>query len=161
MSETSVKLFLATKMKCAVVSALISLAFVSQASAVLRPLFPAKPAPPFNGEVIIIGDDSVTAIQIVRPLESIAETQPQFYLGLPRFSMMIFECIAAAECRRFFFSTDDGDNSIPSATASLTVPSHDASHTGDHGASFGFSANVSRRMRANHDANPKGSRDEA
>ena len=46
-------------MKCAVVSALISLAFVSQAFAVLRPLFPAKPAPPFNGEVIIIGDDSV------------------------------------------------------------------------------------------------------
>ena len=59
MWETAVKLFLATKMKCAVVSALISLAFVSQAFAVLRPLFPAKPAPPFNGEVIIIGDDSV------------------------------------------------------------------------------------------------------
>ena len=53
------KLFLATKMKCAVVSALISIAFVSQAFAVLRPLFPAKPAPPFNGEVIILGDDSV------------------------------------------------------------------------------------------------------
>ena len=52
------KLFLATRMKCAVVSALISLAFVSQAFAVLRPLFPAKPAPPFNGEVIIIEDDS-------------------------------------------------------------------------------------------------------
>ena len=33
MSETSVKLFLATKMKCAVVSALISIAFVSQAFA--------------------------------------------------------------------------------------------------------------------------------
>ena len=53
------KVFLATKMKCAVVSALISLAFVSQAFAVLRPLFPAKPAPPFSGEVIIIEDDSV------------------------------------------------------------------------------------------------------
>ena len=59
MSETSVKLFLATKMKCADVSALISIAFVSQAFAVLRPLVPAKPAPPFNGELIIIGDDSV------------------------------------------------------------------------------------------------------
>src|SRR5215813_9747064 len=59
MSETSVKLFLATKMKCAVVSALISIAFVSQAFAVLRPLVPTKPAPPFNGELIIIGDDSV------------------------------------------------------------------------------------------------------
>ena len=57
------KLFLATKMKCAVVSALVSLAFVSQAFAVLRPLFPAKPAPPFNGELIIIGDDSVVGAQ--------------------------------------------------------------------------------------------------
>ena len=28
---------------------------------------------------------------------------------------------------------------------------------GDDGAPFGFSANVSRRMRANHGANPKGS----
>src|SRR5262245_54310447 len=111
MLETSVKLFLATKLKCAVVLALISLAFVSQASAVLRPLFPAKPAPPFNGEVIIIGDDSVTAIQIVRPLDSIAEMQPQLYLGLRRFSMMIFQCIADDECQCFFFSTDDGDNS--------------------------------------------------
>jgi hypothetical protein len=59
MSETSVKLFLATKMKCAVVSALISIAFVSQAFAVLPPVFPAKPAPPFNGELIIIGEDLI------------------------------------------------------------------------------------------------------
>ena len=56
------KLFLATRIKAAVVSALISLAFVSQAFAVLRPLFPSKPAPPFNGEVIIIGDDSVMGV---------------------------------------------------------------------------------------------------
>ena len=49
----------ATKMKCAVVSTLISLAFVSQAFAVLRPLFPIKPAAPFNGELIVIGDDLV------------------------------------------------------------------------------------------------------
>ncbi len=62
MWETAMKLFLTTKMKCAVVSALISLAFVSQASAVLRPLFPAKPAPPFNGQVIIIEDDSVMGV---------------------------------------------------------------------------------------------------
>ena len=48
-----------TKMKCAVVSTLISLAFVSQAFAVLRPLFPIKPAAPFNGELIVIGDDFV------------------------------------------------------------------------------------------------------
>ena len=59
MLETFMKVFLATKMKCAVVSALISIVFASQAFAVLRPLVPAKPAPPFNRELIIIGDDSV------------------------------------------------------------------------------------------------------
>jgi hypothetical protein len=48
-----------TQMKCAVVSTLVSLAFVSQAFAVLRPLFPIKPAAPFNGELIVIGDDLV------------------------------------------------------------------------------------------------------
>jgi len=46
-----------TQMKYAVVSAFVSLTFVSQAFAVLRPLFPIKPAAPFNGELIIIGDD--------------------------------------------------------------------------------------------------------
>jgi len=62
MWETAVKLFLATRMKCAVVSALILLAFVSQAFAVLRPLFPAKTPPPFNSEVIIIEDDSLMRV---------------------------------------------------------------------------------------------------
>ena len=47
------------KTKCAVASTLISLVFVSQASAVLRPLFPIKPSAPFNGELIVIGDDLV------------------------------------------------------------------------------------------------------
>ena len=47
------------KMKCAVASILISLVFVWQASAVLRPLFPVKPSAPFNGELIVIGDDLV------------------------------------------------------------------------------------------------------
>ena len=47
------------QMKCAVVIAFVSLAFVSQAFAVLRPLFPIKPAAPFNGELIVIGDDLV------------------------------------------------------------------------------------------------------
>ena len=47
------------KMKCAVMSTLISLTFVSQAFAVLRPLFPIKPAAPFNGEIIVIEDDLV------------------------------------------------------------------------------------------------------
>jgi hypothetical protein len=43
---------------CAVISALISVAGLSQAFAVLRPPDPAKPEPPFNGEPIIIEDDS-------------------------------------------------------------------------------------------------------
>jgi hypothetical protein len=57
--RTSEKLVLGRKMNCAVVSTLISLAFVSQAFAVLRPPFPIKPAAPSNGELIIIGDDLV------------------------------------------------------------------------------------------------------
>ena len=59
MSETSMKAFRPMKMNCVVVSALISIAFLSQVFAVLRPLVPAKPAPPFNGEPISIEDDSV------------------------------------------------------------------------------------------------------
>ena len=47
------------KTKCAVAATLIALAFASQASAVLRPLFPIKPSAPFNGELIVIGDDLV------------------------------------------------------------------------------------------------------
>ena len=53
------KVVLATEIKCAVVSACVSLAFVSQASAVLRPLFPMKPAAPSNGELIVIVDELV------------------------------------------------------------------------------------------------------
>jgi len=45
------------KTKCAIALTLISLVFASQASAVLCPLFPVKPAAPFNGELIVIGDD--------------------------------------------------------------------------------------------------------
>jgi hypothetical protein len=59
--RTSAKLVGAMKVKCAVVSTLVSLAFVSQAFAVLRPPFPAKPAAPFGDELIIIGDDLVPA----------------------------------------------------------------------------------------------------
>jgi hypothetical protein len=61
--RTSMKVFVATKTKCAVVCVLSSLAFVSQASGVLRSLFPAKPAPPFSDEVIVIGDDFVLRVQ--------------------------------------------------------------------------------------------------
>jgi hypothetical protein len=50
-------------MKFALLSAVISLAFVWAAFAVLRPLFPAKPTPPFNEELMIVGDDSVMDVQ--------------------------------------------------------------------------------------------------
>ena len=46
-------------MKCAVMIAIVSVALVSQGFAVLRPLFPAKTSPPFNGELIVIEMDSV------------------------------------------------------------------------------------------------------
>jgi hypothetical protein len=49
----------AADMKCAAVFVIVSIAFVSQTFAVLRPLFPAKPAPPFSGEAITIADDSI------------------------------------------------------------------------------------------------------
>ena len=51
------KVVLATQIKCALASAFVSLAFVSQASAVLRPLFPIKPVAPTNSEAIVIGDE--------------------------------------------------------------------------------------------------------
>ena len=53
------KVIAARKMRCAVVAILVSLVFVSQVSAVLRPLFPIKPAAPFNGDLIVIGDELV------------------------------------------------------------------------------------------------------
>ena len=47
-------------MRCAAAAILVvSLAFASEASAVLRPLFPAKTAPPFAGEAIVIGNGSI------------------------------------------------------------------------------------------------------
>jgi hypothetical protein len=44
-------------MKCAAVFLLVSFALLSQAFAVLRPLFPLKPAPPLGDELIGTGDD--------------------------------------------------------------------------------------------------------
>jgi hypothetical protein len=37
----------------------VSIALASQAFAVLRPLFPAKAAPPFGVEAIVIGNGSI------------------------------------------------------------------------------------------------------
>jgi hypothetical protein len=56
------------KTKCAAVAILIALALALQASAVLRPLFPIKPSAPFNGEVIVIGDELVLRPAIKPPM---------------------------------------------------------------------------------------------
>ena len=58
------------KTKRAAMAILIALAFASQASAVLRPLFPIQPSAPFNGEVIVIGDE------LVRPAKKPPMHQP-------------------------------------------------------------------------------------
>ena len=47
------------KIECAVAAAFVSLAFASQALAVLRPMFPIKPMAPSDGELIVIGDELV------------------------------------------------------------------------------------------------------
>jgi hypothetical protein len=44
-------------MRCAVGSIVIAFAFAPQAFAVLRPLFPTKPEPPFSGEAIVTRGD--------------------------------------------------------------------------------------------------------
>jgi|SRR6266436_2256362 hypothetical protein len=46
-------------MKYAAAIVFISIALASQVFAVLRPLFPAKAVPPFNGELIVTGNDSI------------------------------------------------------------------------------------------------------
>jgi len=44
-------------MKCAALFLVVSLMLASESSGVLRPRFPVKAAPPFRGDVIVIGDD--------------------------------------------------------------------------------------------------------
>jgi hypothetical protein len=46
-------------MKYAAAIMIVSIAFASQAFAVLRPLFPAKASPPFGAEAIVIGNGSI------------------------------------------------------------------------------------------------------
>ena len=53
------KVLMPTKMKCAVLCAFLLLEFVSQAFAILRPLFPFKPAPPSDAELAVIEDEAV------------------------------------------------------------------------------------------------------
>jgi hypothetical protein len=59
-------------MRCAAVIVVVFIAFVSQGFAVLRPLFPAKAAPPFNGELIVIGNDAIQ-----HPAEKAPATVPR------------------------------------------------------------------------------------
>jgi hypothetical protein len=63
-------------MKCAAVIVLASIAFVSQALAVLRPLFPAKTSPPFNSEVIVIGNNAIQ-----HPAKQRCGTAPRYTTG--------------------------------------------------------------------------------
>jgi len=51
--------FVATNMKLAAALLLVSFALLSQALAVLRPLFPIKPAPPLGDQLIVIEDNVV------------------------------------------------------------------------------------------------------
>ena len=46
-------------MRCTAVIIVVSIAFGSQAFAVLRPLFPAKAGPPFGAEAIVIGNGPI------------------------------------------------------------------------------------------------------
>ena len=48
-----------TQPKCVVVFGFVLFAFASQGFAVLRPLFPIKPAAPVNDEYIVVGDELV------------------------------------------------------------------------------------------------------
>lgn len=68
-ARVSVKPFFAN-MQGAAMSLLTTFAFVSQAFAVVRPLFPVKAAPPYNGEVVVIGDDLVRRLFDDNPLNT-------------------------------------------------------------------------------------------
>lgn len=58
-SRTSVKPVFTAPMKYAVMSAFVLIVLSSQAFAVLRPPFPAKPVAPANSDLIVIGDEFV------------------------------------------------------------------------------------------------------
>jgi hypothetical protein len=76
MTGNRAKIFLVTRvwnlirprdMKCAAAITLVSIALVSQAVAVLRPLFPAKSSPPFNSEAMMIGDNWIQKAPATAP----------------------------------------------------------------------------------------------
>jgi hypothetical protein len=45
-------------MKKLVLGVLLSLALFAQGFAIIRPPYPVKPAPPYHGHFIVIGDDA-------------------------------------------------------------------------------------------------------
>ena len=55
-------------MKRLALGALIGLALSSQGFAIIRPPYPVKPAPPYRGQFIIIGDDA-RQVPAVKPFE--------------------------------------------------------------------------------------------
>jgi hypothetical protein len=47
--------------KSAALSIVLTLALSTQVFAILRPRYPVKPSPPYRGEIIVIGDQSIPA----------------------------------------------------------------------------------------------------
>ena len=45
-------------MKTSALGVLLILAFAAQGLAIIRPPYPVKPAPPYHGQFILIGDDA-------------------------------------------------------------------------------------------------------
>ena len=62
-------LLLASNMKCAAVFIFVSLVLASESFGVLRPQFPIKPMPPFQGDTIVIRNDidSHKAVPVTAP----------------------------------------------------------------------------------------------
>jgi hypothetical protein len=47
-----------SNMKTFALGVLLSLAFIAQGFAIIRPPYPVKPMPPYHGRFIVIGDDA-------------------------------------------------------------------------------------------------------
>ena len=56
-------------MKCAALLLIVFLTLASESFGVLRPRFPLKAAPPFRGDVIVIGDDTLQSADKVEPVQ--------------------------------------------------------------------------------------------
>ena len=54
-------------MKTFALGVLLILAFAAQGFAILRPPYPIKPAPPYHGHFIMIGDDAISQNVVKTP----------------------------------------------------------------------------------------------